>query len=189
MRRVLVWIRVQRSLGATARKDQAIEHEGKPEPKGGHAPDIVQKSRIGGGPEFKVGASATGAEPEIAPGIVAHELQTDAHQLTVPLGLVGALEIIWEGRSSELAKACAMHWMLGGIHGIAGVRVEEQELSIDTIVAYGPGQDAQQQYHPGQDEGAERTAQRHTPAGLPEKPQIEYGRPGQEGLAQQSSHN
>ncbi len=67
------------------------------------------------------------------------------HQRAVQLRLVEPAQFGRHGRRRKLLKVRAVHGMLGRVHGIAGVGVEQQELVVDDIVADGKGQDHQDQ--------------------------------------------
>ena len=133
-------------------QEEAVEDEGEEEAKGAGAAEVVEQGAIRRGPEFEVGAHAAEGEQEVASRVLQNEAEASLQQRSIHLGFVEALELSGNGRGIKLAEGRSMHGVLGGVHGVAGVGVEQEELAVDAVVAVGEGGDAGEEDEAGGDE-------------------------------------
>ncbi len=100
-------------------------------------PRLKTRRGVGGGPELDVVAHAAEGEQQVAARLGQHEAEAARHQRLVPLGLVQPQpdQVLGQRRGRVLLKAAAVQGMLGRVHGVAGVGVEQQEVAVDAIVA------------------------------------------------------
>ncbi len=81
-----------------------------------------------------------------------------------------------------------MHRVLGRVHSVASVGVEEQEIAVDPVVPVGPGQDAGGQDHPHNPRRCHRGAQLPPTPPDPKETEKQNRHPRQNGLPEQRCH-